>query len=421
MNSEIALNFLGNLLMGDRDNTPLGVDEDKDFTAFHGSLRFFHLASMKEHINRICETHEGKMTYDYYEYVQALRTLAEMDGNIYEMASTHRSRSELVIHTIPEIHIVVAVMDGTDEKPHLIISDGSHIFIHHSDHGLTPTEVVSLFSNIDGKLKRKTQDIVISGLKDIVPDSLKSYFLRGKFTKDMGHCYWGDGSFSMGHEIRLRATDNHDMAYAYRPDYFWQDRWRKRTFKNVVYSYWALTEIAARLPKDVEFVCQHRDDLGVSFTNEHPYIKGEEFLRRKAVLMVQEDMEYYDDFGDKEYMEIMAYCGLDEKYSLQEFIKMCNEDIVKLQNRKHTMNSLLGSSATEMTVSFGPDAAFLFFMKDRDQEWTRECFLRFPYDADLHFLKDIGVFMEKSKELVSVFNKSMDSETSVGLLRSWNS
>lgn len=421
MNSEIILNFLGNVLMGDRDNTPLGVDEDKDFTAFHGSLQYFHLASMKEHINKICEKHEGKTSYDYYEYVQALRTLAEMDDNIYEMVSTNPSRSELVIHTIPEIHIVVAVMDGTEGKPHLIISDGSHIFIHHSDHGLTPTEVVTLFSNIDVQLNRMTQDIVISGLKDIVPDSLKNYFLRGKFTKDMGHSCWYDGRFSMGHEIRLRATGNHDMVYAYRPDYFWQDRWRKRTFKNVVYSYWALTEIVARLPKEVEFICQHRDDLGVSFTNEHPNIEKEEFLRRKAVLMVQKDMEDLDDFGDKEYMEIMVYCGLDEKYSLQEFIKMCHIDIVKLQNHKHTINSLLGTFASDMTVSCGPDAVYLFFMKDREQEWTRECFLRFPYDSDLHFLKDIGVFMEKSKELVSIFNKSMDDETSVGLLRTWNS
>ena len=39
MNSEIILSYLGNALMPDRDNTPLGEDAEKDFQAYHKSHR----------------------------------------------------------------------------------------------------------------------------------------------------------------------------------------------------------------------------------------------------------------------------------------------------------------------------------------------------------------------------------------------
>ena len=48
MNSEIALNILGQVLLAGRDNTPLGVNEYKDFQAFHKSVQYFQLAWLKE-------------------------------------------------------------------------------------------------------------------------------------------------------------------------------------------------------------------------------------------------------------------------------------------------------------------------------------------------------------------------------------
>ena len=44
MNSEIALNQIGQTIMKGRDNTPLGVNMEKDMRAFHKSLQYFHLA-----------------------------------------------------------------------------------------------------------------------------------------------------------------------------------------------------------------------------------------------------------------------------------------------------------------------------------------------------------------------------------------
>lgn len=48
MNSEIAVNLIGQILMAGRDNTPLGVDKEKDFKAFHKSLQYFYLEWMRE-------------------------------------------------------------------------------------------------------------------------------------------------------------------------------------------------------------------------------------------------------------------------------------------------------------------------------------------------------------------------------------
>lgn len=424
MDSEIALNIIGQALMAGRDNTPLGVNEEKDFRAFHRSLQYFHLEWLRERINKICKTYNDKADYCYDEYIQAIKTIAMRNGNICEIHSTESNKSEMIIHSIPEIHIYV---DGTRNWPYLRITDEYNVVIHESEKGLPPSQIVELFSEIDSKFKERSKDIIISGLKDIVPNSLKNYFLRGKFTKDMGCSMYSDGRCSIGHEIRLSATETHDMVYAYIPDYFWQEECRIRTFKNVVYSYWALSEISARLPKDVDFICQHRDDCGVHLTNEtpsqYPPIDRDEFIRRKAVLMVRKEQSRRNTqkTQQRNYEYIMDFCGLKERYSMQEFLRMCNSDIIKLKNLTQIIKSRLGAYAEEVTIVFNTNSISIFFMKNREQHWTRECLLQFPYNTNLYFLKDIDVFVEKSKELISVFDKSWDIETTVGLLAKWNS
>ena len=426
MDSEIALNIIGQVLLAGRDNTPLGENEEKDFLSFHKSLQYFHLVWLEEEIIKLCKKHKIKTEFLINDYFLALKKLERSDKKIYKLWCDDSTKNfrKLIVHTIPEIHIIV---DGTRKKPHLLITDGHHIIVHNSNADLYPSELVSLFSGIDTKLKERSKDIIISGLKDIVPNSLKNYFLRGKFTKDMGCSMHSDGSYSIGHEIRLSATETHDMVYAYIPDYFWQEECRKRTFKNVVYCYWALSEISARLPKDVDFICQHREDCGVFLTKEtpsqYPSIDRDEFIRRKAVLMVRKEQSRRNTqkTQQRNYEYIMDFCGLKERYSMQEFLRMCNSDIIKLKNLTQIIKSRLGAYAEEVTIVFNTNSISIFFMKNREQHWTRECLLQFPYNTNLYFLKDIDVFVEKSKELISVFDKSWDIETTVGLLAKWNS
>lgn len=418
MNSEIALNILGQVLLAGRDNTPLGVNEYKDFQAFHKSVQYFHLAWLKEEIMGVYGKRDKRRMLNVNEYLLAIRKLSRKDKKMYELwwPASRRAYRELVIHTVPEIHIKV---DGTKRKAHVQITDDSnHIIVYDSSNGaLYPSEIIKLFSDIDSRLKDRTKDIIISGLKDLVPDSLKGYFLRGKFTKDMGNSIHDDNSFSIGHEIRLKATSTHDMAYAYIPDYFWNEDAMRRTFENVVYSYWTLAEISARLPKDVEFICQHRDDCGVSFTNEPPSIGDEEYLRRRAVLMVYKDLQYKSPLDEEDYKDIMTYCNLSNKLTLQDFTRMCMNDINRLQDRKQTICRQLGGQVDDVTIVFNVNSVNIFLKKNRENKWERECFIRASYDTNQSFLKDIGFYLEKSKELERVFEKSWDIETTVGLLK----
>ena len=230
-----------------------------------------------------------------------------------------------------------------------------------------PSEIIKFFSDIDLKLKKRTEEIISSGLKLIVPDTLKKHFVSGKFTKDMGHSIQDDGMFSIGHEIRLRTSDTHDMVYAYTPDFFWQEEVMRHTFNNVEYCYRLLTEISSKLPKDTEFICQHRDDCGISLTENQHDISIEEFVRRRAVLMVYDDQKNKSAMKEKDYLDIMEYFDLCDRFSLQDFIKMCKRDIDMLSDQKHVISSQLGTKAEEVSVVFNVNGISLFLMRDREK------------------------------------------------------
>lgn len=417
MNSEIAVNLIGQILMAGRDNTPLGVDKEKDFKAFHKSLQYFHLEWMREEIRAICQKHDRVIKYNINEYLLAIRKLSRHDKKMYELwwPASRRAYRELVIHTIPEIHIKV---DGTRRKPHIQISNDYHIIVYDSSNGnLYPSEIIKFFLDIDNRLRHLTEEIIKNRLKSLVPDTLKSYFISGKITKDMGHSIQDDGMFSIGHEIRLRISDAHDMVYAYTPDYFWQNGVMKRTFENVEYGYRALTDISRKLPKDVEFICQHRDDCGISLTDKQHNISRDEFIRRRAVLMAYSDQEYKSAMNDKDYMDIMEYFGLCDRFPLHDFINMCKRDIDMLLGHKQVISSQLGTQAEEISVVFNASSISIFLMKNRERRWERECFLKFPYGSNLSFLRDICFYQDRAKELIDVFDKSWDIETTIGLLK----
>ena len=145
MNSEIAVNLIGQILMAGRDNTPLGVDKEKDFKAFHKSLQYFYHEWMREDIRAICQKHNRPIKYNINEYLLAIRKLSRHDKKMYELwwPASRRAYRELVIHTIPEIHIKV---DGTRRKPHIQISDGYDIIVYDSSNGnLYPSEMIKFF------------------------------------------------------------------------------------------------------------------------------------------------------------------------------------------------------------------------------------------------------------------------------------
>ena len=79
MDSEIALNIIGQVLLAGRDNTPLGEYEEKDFLSFHKSLQYFHLVWLEEEIIKLCKKHKIKTEFLINDYFLALKKLERSD------------------------------------------------------------------------------------------------------------------------------------------------------------------------------------------------------------------------------------------------------------------------------------------------------------------------------------------------------
>ena len=79
MDSEIAMNIIGQVLLSGRDNTPLGENEEKDFRNFHKSLQYFHLVWLEEEIMKICQKHKTKTEFLINDYFLALKKLERSD------------------------------------------------------------------------------------------------------------------------------------------------------------------------------------------------------------------------------------------------------------------------------------------------------------------------------------------------------
>jgi hypothetical protein len=96
---------------------------------------------------------------------------------------------------------------------------------------------------------------------------------------------------------------------------------------------------------------------------------------------------------------------------------MCKRDIDMLLGHKQVISSQLGTQAEEIAVVFNASSISIFLMKNRERRWERECFLKFPYGSNLSFLRDICFYQDRAKELIDVFDKSWDIETTIGLLK----
>ena len=416
MNAEIALSMLGNALKEHcqvKEHTPLGEDTESDIKSFHESLQYFNMGWLSEEIEKICQKHEKTTELCYDDYLSALTELNKRDEKMYAL-SFSESRNNfctMEIDSIPKIRLEV---DGSLFR---VMDEDGFILHNGSFCQLTPKEIITLFTNIDSKFMEQTYYVLASEMKDIVPEKLRSQFVHGQLTEGMCHSWHSNGSYYYGHEIRLKATDTHDMAYAYIPDSFWHLGYLEEMLKTVEESYWTLLEITAKLPAEAEFVCQDRDDFGVSFTDTYLAIDEAEYNRRKAVLMVRDNLGYDKSHEEQGYKDIMQYCKLEDRYTLLQFVNMCNCDIERLNGIEHDINARLGMHADSVSIDFDAEYIYIYLMAEREHRCERECFLRFPYETDLSFLKEIYFYIEKSNELIKLFQNNAYEEASVGLLR----
>ena len=419
MNSEILLDKWSHMLMAGRNIPLYGTDKEADFFDFMDSIRHFHLQWLRDEIKRTCDTLLCSSLRTKH-YIQAFKELASSDKRMFKLLYPgERQYNILEINTFPKIYIYVGYGTREPVSPtNIIIADYyCNVIFESGRYYLSPSDIINIFSNIDAVFKERTKDIITSGLKELVPETLKKFFVRGRLNRYMGNSDFSDNSCDISHEMFLKATDTHNMAYTYLPDYFLNPDNMKKTFENVEYSYWALSGISSLLPEGVDFICQHRDDCGVSFAYERT-IGEEEYLRRKAVLLVRDDRLCNHELGERDYADIMRYCGLEGKMSIHEFVSMCDSDMIRLDNHEYEIKRKLGSYADKVTLTFYPDCVAVYLLDNRDKKWRRECFLKFDFYSDLSFLDDMDCYMRTSDELVSLFNDSNDYMTTVGLLTS---
>lgn len=419
MNSEILVNILGSILVDGRDNSPLGVDSENDFRQFHKSLQYFNY-------NRLVKEIEGIIywrpkgneipSFNQADYIDVLRHIYEKEPERYGFQDNLESKGSCIldIMTVPRLEILVngnkcclaiPVEESYDEDPRYFRCD---------EIGLTAAELKDFIPKIDGLLTSFTKEVVSGGMKSLVPADLQDEYLGGMFTKDMGHSIFGDGSYSIGHEIRLRCTDSLDFVYAYIPDYFWQESCMERTFDNVSKVYGPLLMLAQSLPDGVEFKCQHRNDCGVDLTENAGM--DDDVWMRKAIRMVRKDRKK-GHFDTKDCKDIMEYCGLTDRISLADFRKKAEEEIERMDRQEYRLRQILGPNANKITIDLSSDRIYLYLLTDRDSRWDRECCLVFSYETDFRFLEHFDQFLKISQDLTALFEKSWDIETSVGLLR----
>ena len=409
MNSEMIVNILGSSLMGDRDNSPLGLDAEKDFKEFHKSLRYFAYDILLEEIKGFDTWRSTGSIVQKFNPDAIVKTLKEL-------AAKHPQTMEFV--TIDEDCICRLDMKSIHNISFVVYRDKYYIAMEGDcrmdELHLTCEELEVFVPKMQKTIEDFTFKIVNEGFGPIVPNKLRENYLSGIFTKDMGNSTFSTGSFSIGHEIRLRGTDTHDFVYAYLPDYFWQRQIMNRTFGNTASAYYILLRLADALPDEAEFTCQHRDDCGIELTNTNPPLEGCDL--KKAVLMAIRD-NGYKKLKDEDYSDILWYHNLEDKIPLTEFKAKCDVEGGAIKNKEEQIREKLGNNAQRLTIKFAVDKVEIYFIRNRDQQWTRECRLSFPYECNLDFLKDLSAFFTAAEELTKLFEDTGDIETSVGLLR----
>lgn len=264
--SEIV-SILGNALF-EHDDTPLGVDEEKDRKALEGSLKYFIAAWLAEKLAVQCaQKPEGEPSrFSYTDYTDMIEQLSKENSRLFRI----RERSdEYMVLEMTSVSVLVDLNRLEDNGCVVSILIEPHRNNYYGgEYDMTPTMLADTIRSMEDTIRERCSVVLESGLALCLPPDLRPYFKRAKFTKDMGHSTWSSGEFLYGHETRLRLSAKHDFALAYTPDNFSDTRLFEDVFNNAVRAYGMLRSISDLLPPDVSFQCVHADDMGVSFTDE---------------------------------------------------------------------------------------------------------------------------------------------------------
>lgn len=405
------VSMLGNALF-EHDNTPLGVNEEKDQKALEDSLKFFIASWLAEKLReqhpRVPE--EESTSSSHSKYVQTLEQLSKSNEQLFTIYENNGQRFIIGISTSPFVLIDLKCLKDKDCSIVIQIEPYNHHY-YGGEYLMSPDLLALTISDIGKTIIERKNALLKSNLKLCLPTTLRPYFKRAKFTKGMGHSTWSSGEFLYGHEFRMRLSEKHDFALAYTPDNFSNPKLYGKVFSNATKAYQLLQPISNMLPPNVGFECVHADDMGVSFTKEGRF-PNHYWDICYAMGQITEYMEDNQQFTMEDYEYILKISDLNGIMTAQELKDRYDSGNFKRQIKAKEIERILSDYKGRIIISADWHYIHLYITSERCYE--RECFLTIPYERDLDFLANFNFFAEVTTEMLMQYKD--DDCSSVALM-----
>lgn len=405
------VSFLGDTLF-DIDHTPLGVDQEIDQMALEDSMKYFIASWLSKRLEMLCHkqtsTRQKRPTYSYFAHI--LRKLSRRNNRLFKVVEKERNWMTFKVQTSPLLWICLSRMANRKCAVSIWIAP-THMNHYGGDYKLSPRQLSFTLTNIENIISEKRNELIASGMRCCLPSDLVCYYKRGKLTKNMGHSFYSSGEYMYGHEVRLRASSQHDFAMAYITDYLENPDKQTIIFNNATKAYQLLLHITEILPQNVSFECVHADDGGVDFTSEEKL--SEHFLIECDVMdRITEYRSEGKHLNRDDYAKIIGWYHLQESISAEDLQHKYEEGMSSRLKIVGEIEKMLANYKDKIIITPYWDKIYIYTIPER--EYLRECFLTIPYQSDLAFLMQFDKLMEVTSELLMQYDK--DWESSVGLL-----
>lgn len=397
------------------DYSPLGMNKKRDKRGLYSSLQHFLTEWFFRWVENFEKEHPmGKVSSPYSEYLSVFQKLKRKNQALFKVVDRNKGKL-LYVNETPRL---VISLQRRGKGGILKMQEGQYRIevSRHRELHLSAKQFYKIFSGIDKLLEQRRKFLIETGFKYTLPHAFQSDHKRAKLTKNMGHSTWGDGSFAYGLEYRLKMTDTHDFGIAHITDYFWQSPSINEFYQNICDAKTILMEVAHIVPDNVDFICSHRDDCGVDFTDEREY--PDNYL---AICYIMNRLKEVIDNGnnticEKDYSELLNAADLECVLTVEAFKKQFHDGWAYREHVVKETREQLRDYCDLITIEPKWDCLNIYLLPNRNHVWTRECGMRIPYTTNMEFLSNIQFLLYKAAQLTELFDRNSDFETTVGLL-----
>lgn len=238
-----------------------------------------------------------------------------------------------------------------------------------------------------------------------LPKELQSSYISTQITADLGHCSWGDGQYTYGHEVTLALGKSHEFVMAYLIQSALADEERYGTvMKTAKTSFDSLMEIVSIVPELI-VVSQHGDDFGIEIKR---------MLSRKVGRLMDRIEEWSEGKETTLDMveDVMRFYGRDDA-SPEEILEWYRQGMSIRKQKGLVMKSMLKTRKHHWKLYTYWDHARLYVSGER--MYDRELYVVLPYDWDMKQIKRVLLVENQLNALSEKLKSFKDYETSVGV------